>query len=359
MRTLFVLMSLSNFALANNAPWLSTLRQKDTKTCVWESVAISGQVETLASFPNTCAGATVVRAKSGKHALVQFGGNRPDGNDVAGPGSKPPFKEAAARGTGELWLVKLDVPKAQTERLIPPGETKFDVVGFDDKDNVIGLSVMTLPRKLKVTKAKDKEGETVDRFQFNNKSYQMPEVTQGVRALAQALKYVAKNKWVEVETAPTTTAWDFGAGVAELKIAKQWEKDANPEGGWTEKSNDSIPALIAGLVKHTPQGSDSGTENWKVMESSNKNHGHLAIWQEVGEFRNDSGLLVYSAPAGKEFLPLPKIDYNRSVRPKITFRSDYCLIVTSGTASHPRVYDMRTGELVHKSDDRFSVSFWE
>ncbi len=302
----------------------------------------------------------MVIAKSRKSALIQFGGTRPDGDGVARPGyPEPPFKKAVARGTVELWRVKLGPPRATVEKLSPPADTKFDLVGFDDKDNVVGLKVTPLPPKLKVIKAKDKEGEIVERFQFNHRSYQMPEVTQGIRALAQALRLEATGKWLEFETAPTTIAWDYGAGVAELKIAKQWYRDANPEGGWTEKSNESIPELIAGLVKHTPEDSESGTDNWKVMRSSKKNHGHLAIWQEVGEFRNDSGLIVFLAPLAKEFLPLPKIDYNRSIQPKITFRGDHCLITTSGTLSHPRLYDMRTGRLAFRSDDVFSVRFWE
>jgi hypothetical protein len=112
------------------------------------------------------------------------------------------------------------------------------------------------------------------------------------------------------------------------------------------------------LTKHTPKDAENGTDNWKVMESSKKDHGHPAIWQETGEFRDDSGLIVYLAPSKKEFLPLPQIDYNRSVLPKITFRGDYLLVVTSGTFSHPRLYNMRNGELIFRSDDIFSVSFW-
>lgn len=338
----------------------SAFRQATANSCVWEtgSPETPDKMTVVANLTGRCAGA--VPSWSKDRAVVSLPADVHDGSFTSFGYPKASLKPVqTARGKAEIWVIDLKAtpPQATLLPTLPPGN--FQRAGVTIEGRVLALTMVPLPETLKpetetVTK---KDGSKVDTYKFQGHTYEFHADGEGIREVAFAYEWDGKSGWKEVETKPTTSGWDY-AGMADVLEADQkiaW--CAPPKRETASDSRDLDPAKDAPLIKSLPVKAPNGGKDGSWVLETHPGLGDVVTHFVQFEFVHRTGLALFRKPGAKDFTPLPDLGFTAGDLTRATRAGNRYLVASDGLGRRPRIYDLTTGALVFKADDRMSAAF--
>lgn len=302
----------------------------------------SGASADLALFSQGCVGGRVYWAPDASRALIWF-----DPATVYSHGygsataSKPRYVEETPDPNAVSRFLLVTVATGEVRTLpAPTGPGEINRVGLDGSGRVLALTLENL-----------EDGRIVDgAVQVDGQAIAIPQDQEGLPALAHALSLEGE-RWKRIESAATTTGWDYAGGTGVLPAARglgQSSVELLSSRGGLEPL---LPEQAAVLATQRPAnlGSDDGEWGRTLNEGA-----PLFVWQVVGEFTHFTGLMRW----GESPAPLPGLEFTDGELVGLQIRGPLILVAGSVVGTHPRLYDARTRRLVFSSDEARAVTFW-
>lgn len=322
------------------APGVLSVFEPAKDQCEWRRVDVATKRSVVvANFPGACVGARVSWSPDGLTAAVWFDPKRVQsagigGSDIGAPGYPDEAADAAAKGR----LFTVQVVTGLVKPLALPA-VEIDELGVNAKGDVVVLSLEELSEAAMAAK----------KITVDEKEFALAPVTEGMPALAHAWRWTGA-AWTRFETVQTTTGWDFGLGVRELKaMASFGPRSSDLLETHPGQSSEVEDAMLKQLATFAPK---KGDGTWTASGAAGTRAFAYVI---TAEFGYTTGLIVFEAPA----LGLAK-GIGFSDGELVALRNDGpFLLVSSGSAgTHPRVYDRASGALRYSSDAARAVTFW-
>ena len=248
--------------------------------CEWRRVdTATKKAVVVASFPGSCRGASVSWSSDGTTAAVWFDpklvqSSGYGGSDVGAPGHPDETPDPAAKD--RLYSVKIATGAVKE---FPRPSAEVDELGVTPKGEVLALSLETLGDAAMAA------GKTT----VDGKDFALKPVEEGLPALAHAWQ-LSGTSWTRVETAQTTTGWDYGRGVSELEAEATFGPrsvkllETHPgEAGEVDE------ATQAKLKAFAPK---KGDGSWAALGAAGT---RAFTWVITAEFGYTTGLLVFEA----------------------------------------------------------------
>ncbi len=333
-------------ALAHAQPQLS-LFKPDGGNCVWyrmvpgmvPGTAPGGQPVPVARFKESCRPVSVSVSSDATRAVVWFHHESMAGT-VGGPGYPPSRFHDRVPETAKDAIYQITIAAQKVTPLPLPKIGRLSEIWIAGKN----LFAATLDEDPK-----------------------LPSAEEGIPALARAFRLNEKLQWEIAETAATTTGWDYAQGVSTLKLVQESRasremKDSDRRKTLDEPKDESklVPQYLPALKKFLPPAlaqSKEDSEAWFLYLDPSKSPRSLFVWQAVGEFAHDTGMIIFLKDKQLSFPE--KLGYTASDLTSLAVRKGFLLITVAGNDTHPRLYDLTTGKLLFHADDVYGVSFWD
>lgn len=308
--------------------------------CDWKRVdPVAKTSAVVASFPGSCVGARVAWSKDGAKAAVWFDPKLVQtasigGSEIGAPGypDEAPDEKAKPRlfsvtpATGQAQALPLPAFALEDFGVGPAGEVL--VLSLDEVDD-----------------AAVKAGTTT----VDGEPFKLEPVEDGLVALAFAWR-LERGAWARVETAQTTTGWDYGRGVGQLAVNETLGARSTellrtlagaldgPDAATLEKLKGLAPAV--------------GEGDWAVLGPFGE---RAFVWTVMGEFPHTTGHLVFEAePASKA----TGAGFTAGELVAVKREGPFVLLSSGHAGAHPRLYDARTKALLFSSDTARAATFW-
>ncbi len=175
--------------------------------------------------------------------------------------------------------------------------------------------------------------------------------SEGIPVLVHAWSF-EDGAWKRIETANSTTGWDYGLGVRILEAGHLAFRSAEVLVSQVQGDGESAPEILAGLARFAPQAKPSDSSGWVRFGSGDT---WLEIWEVSGEFAHTTGLAAFLDRERKPVKP-PGWPFTGKDFVSYTWRGPYLLAAEADSGARPRLY--RGGKLVWSSDSARTVTFW-
>lgn len=327
------------------APSLLSVFEPVDAGCEWRAVEPVKRAQvTLSAFPGTCVGARVAWSNDAGAAVVWFDPQHvQEAGYFAQTASKPgyPEEKVDAQATPRAFLVDVRVGTSATLPLpaAAPGHELQELgVGAD------GAPLALFEEAL--TDEVQKQGKVT----VGAQSFDLTGITEGLPALAHAHRF-ASGRWTRVETALTTTGWDYAQGVRALdafgRLGPRSTELASPHA-----QGDVVDgATLKALKRLSPKKAGAGDGEWIFLGAGGA---RLYVWEISGEFAYTTGLVAAGTPPK----PLPQLGFTDGELVSIRTSQRYVLVTASDVGAHPRLYAMPDATLLYSSDTARGVTFW-
>lgn len=336
-RGFFLIMALLP-GLAHAQPQLS-LFKADGSDCVWSRMVPDGKTVAVARFKESCRPVSVSVSSDATRAVVWFHHESMAGT-MGGPGYPPSRFHDRVPETAKDAVYQVAMASQKVIPLPLPQIGRLSEVWIAGKD----LFAATL-----------------------DENPELPSAEEGIPALAHAFRLNEKLQWKIAETAATTVGWDYAQGVSTLKLVQESRanremKDSDRRKALDEPKGESklVPQYLPALKKFLPPAlaqSKEDSESWFLYLAPSRSPRSLFVWQAVGEFAHDTGMIIFLKDKQLSFPE--KLGYAASDLTSLAVRKGFLLITVAGDNTHPRLYDLTTGKLLFQADDVYGVSFWD
>lgn len=306
--------------------------------CLWRRIDVSsGTSAVVASLPGSCRGGRMAFSTNAGLAVVWFDPRTVQsaglgGSDIGPPGYADETVDETA--SARLFLVTLSTG---TVKPLPLPKFAIETLGLDAQGRVLALS-LDLVNETDVI-----DGKTL----VDGKPIAVDFPAEGLRALAHAWRFEGDG-WKRVETAQTTTGWDYGLGVAALDASKTLGPHSTELLDTHAPDAELDDATTKRLTMVAPKG-DGTWGSWGTAGS------RLFAWLVTAELTYSTGFVVLEAAAMR---PAPQLGFSAGELAAIRTRGRFGLVSSRQAGTHPRVYDLNQGTLVWSSDSARAVSFW-
>ena len=256
-----------------------------------------------------------------------------------------------AEGTpARAWSVKLPNGPAEAFTL-PKVAGKIENVVFSRTNRPTVLALHDSFASDGPKEGQDAKGRFM---RYEGKVVRMPDPeTEGVLAMAHAYT-LDGGTWKRVESKPTTTGWDYGAGVDALKIAEDLYPSSRSMRNMRERIGEvENAALLKRQDALKPKAVDRDGEGGQVTTSA----GPVWVWREQGEFLHETSLIAWGDPKRPTLLP-GLAAANSDVRFVAVQPRDNFVLVTDNDGRYPRLYDVATKKRVWAADAVFGATLW-
>jgi hypothetical protein len=288
----------------------------------------SNQAVTLAEMPGDCTGARMSWSYDLQKAVVWFDPIlRQEGWWDWPHWPKYKYPPESYKGCRER-IFKVDIPNKTVGAvtLLPGDPVSFDQkeIGFTRNGELIGL---TLTGDIKT-----KDGLTAQAFRWR------------------------KGKWLVFDQHPVVETDIYGnGGINSLKGFDQLGPRSlgmlcgDLDSGYVEDSE-----TLKRLKKEEPPGLDPDTDHfWYKVKSD-----YGAIYVLTYNMRETFGTGFIRLDRGGKLIPLSDLGFMLGDSTAMNVKGPYLLVASVWGGCHPRVYDLRTGGLVFKSDIARATVFW-
>ncbi len=302
----------------------------------------SGASADLALFSQGCVGGRVYWAPDASRALVWFDPRAVYTHGYGSANASPPRYEAETPdfATASRFLLVTLATGEVRELPAPAGPGELERVGLDGGGRILALTLESLEEDRIVGGAVQVDGQAVA----------IPEGEEGLPALAHALSLEGE-AWRRIESAATTTGWDYAGGTGVLQAARGLGQSSvellSSRGGLEPLLPEQ--AVVLATQRPANLGPDDGEWGRTLNEGA-----PLFAWQVVGEFTHFTGLMRWGEPPA----PLPGLEFTDGELVGLQLRGPLILVAGSEVGTHPRLYDARTRRLVFSSDEARAVTFW-
>lgn len=317
--------------LAAQTAYVSCLVPKGTG-CDWIKIALpGGQKEVLANFPCPNYGARVSWKSDLEEAVVWFDPGTYLSVGQSGYGQAKPGYETEEMPDFKSRLYRVDL-KDKTLQSIPfPVNPEYgpDEIAYTAKGELAAFDT-------RGPEPKRKSSDDID------------------NATARAF-HLIKGKWTLFEEKPTTAEECDAVGIDALDSAK----NLGPGTVGLLRPHDDGEVVqekpvLRRLEKFQPKDMARDAGEWRKMTTD---YGPIYVLDmSLDVYAFTSGLVVMELNG--KMVPLPDEGFTEGDMVGLLIQGPYLLVASSGSGCHPRVYDLRTGELVFKSDAARATVFW-
>ncbi len=302
--------------------------------CVWLKIGLpDGKKETLAEFPCANYGARVSWKPGLKEAVAWFD---PGTYLMAGYGGsdfhlpKPGYKDEEFPNFKSM-LYRVDLAQKTIKPVPFPGKATAepDDIAYTAKGDLAAFdSAGPEPKK---QSSDDIDNATARAFRFK------------------------KGKWVEFEEKPTTAEECDAAGINALDAVKNvGPRTVQLLEGHSGGDNVEEKAVLRRLKKAQPKVLHPDSGEWTLI---NTPYGPVYLYDiNLGDYAFSSGLFFMEIKG--QLVTPPDEGFTGGDVVAVQIRGPYLLVASSNCGCHPRVYDLRTGELVFKSNTARATVFW-
>jgi hypothetical protein len=322
--------------------------------CEWLRVDPSAHKSaTVASFDGGCKGARVSFSPDLRKALVWFDPTLVftsgySSTDASASGFNPEKPTPGARNR----LFEVTIASGEVRPVpFPSVAGTVTEIGYDAQ-GIIATALRSLSEEERA-----KDSITVD-----GQELAFDKELEGLPALAYAWRPSADGAWKHVEVKATSEGADLSLGVGVLKASPKGPESTElltshprvlDEEPTPEQISRLLPLVPPNLVeKVKTEGMPEG-DGW-VRGSTPA--GAFYAWQVTGEFAHTTGHLVLER--GGQLYPVKDLRFTDGDLVGIDVRGAFLLVASANVGSHPRLYDLRTGERVFSSEDARAVTFW-
>jgi hypothetical protein len=313
--------------------------------CQWVRLdPVAKRREVLAAIEGPCEGALVAFQKGGPKALFRFDPYAVYSSSYGAPGlPKTGFPEEKPIEGMKPRLYEVDGATGKVQALPEPAPGQLEDFGYNPKGEAIALTGETSDPKIV------KEGGK-EFLEFEGKKYPVNEGGEGLPQIVHAFR-LNGTSWELIETKASNSGADYSIGVRALDassdLAERTPDLLTPHTGGDEIKQ---PALLAKLTAILP------AEDRDVWVSLTDAAAPVYVYQVSGEFIYSTGVVRFQD--GESLVAPAELGYTQADFIAALSRGDYLLIAASRIGAHPRLYNVKTRELVYKSDTARAAAFW-
>lgn len=327
-----------------SAPSTLSLLEPVGDTCEWRTRAPSGTTTTLATLPGSCGGARIAWSPDTSKALVWFDPSHLQRSGYSAEfSSKPGFPDEPDDPAPKPRALRVDVRTGAVTPLPMPPTRDVDELAE------LGLGADGVPLAL-MTETLQEDAANTPSLTVDGQTFDLSELHEGAPALARAFRF-ERDRWTRVETALTTTGWDYALGVRALKAfealgPRSAELSVSRIGG--DAADD---AEVAALNKLLPPKVTADDGAWVFIGAGGA---RVYVWEVSGEFAHSTGLIASGAPPVK----LTELGFTDGDLVAVRPSGAHVLITEGDVGTHPRLYTFPGAKRVFASDTARAVTFW-
>jgi len=306
----------------------------------------------VASFDGDCKGARIAWSADGQKALVWFDPALVQTAGYSAANASPPAypdEQPAAGASPRLYEVTIASGEVRPVRF-PSVEGELRDIGYKGAD-AVALAIRALTPE-------QAQGD----LRVDGQAVTLPE-GDGMPAVAQAYRLEKDGQFKRVEVKGTREGAEGAAGIGALDAASglgprstelldSHLSDEGPEPTEEQRAKlqPLVPAPLVETVKASglPEGTD-----WAHGVTP---AGSFYVWQITGDTAHTTGHLVFEREG--QFSPVKDLGFTDGELVSVTARGPFVLIAAERVGTHPRLYDLRTGKQVFKSDTARATTFW-
>ncbi len=333
---------------------LSLLEPRDGK-CQWSRVDPAAQKRAVvASFEGDCKGARIAWSGDLRKALVWFDPELVQTAGYFAKGASPagyPDETPTPGATHRMYEVTVSSGEV---RPVPVPTVEGELLGMGYKGaDLIALSLKSLSEEQVAQGSVTIDGQTLA----------FEEGMEGLPALAYAYRVDKDGQSKRVEVKATSQGADLSLGVSVLDASRgqgprsveMLESHMRNEGPAVDEAQRTklLPLVPAALVEKVKAEGMPEEAQWV---RGGGQAGTFYVWEVSGEFAHTVGHLVFEV--GGQLSPAKELGFTEGDLVAVNTRGPFLLVAAERVGSHPRLYDVRTGKLVFRSDGARATTFW-
>jgi hypothetical protein len=341
-------------ASAPTASTLSLLEPREGR-CQWLRVdPLSQKRVTVASFEGDCKGARIAWSSDLRQALIWFdphwlqsaGYFSRDASPAGYPDEKP-----TPNSRPRLYEVTLDSGKTR-ELPLPSLEGELRTFGYKGTE-LLALSIQEIPQEQQGQRSITVDGQVLT----------FDEGLEGIRALASAWRIGEAGPPQRVEVKTTTVGADLSLGISALDAARNLgprstellEAHLRNQGPAPTEAQLAalLPLVPAPMAKKVQTKEGAGEVSWAHGVTP---AGSFYVWEIIAEFAYTTGHVVFET--GGRLHLAPDLGFTDGDLVSVSSQGTFVLVSASNVGTHPRLYDLRSGQQVFRSDTARAVTFW-
>ena len=327
------------------APSTLSLLEPGDGGCAWKTLdPATSTTTTLVTFPGTCVGGKLAWSPDAGSALAWFDPQHlQHAGYAASSASKPGFGDETADETATPRLYAIDFQRfTVTPVAFPPTPESHSL-------DELGVGADGAPLALFVENLSDAE-EKQKSVTRNGQTFDFSDVHDGLPAIAHAFRF-SGGAWKRVESAATTTGWDYALGIQALEAFQTLGprsdelSSSNAQGdAATDEEKKALQPLVPAKA-----GPDDG--EWIFVGAGGA---RVYVWEVAAEFAYTTGLLATGTPPRS----LPLQGFTDGDMVSVRTSGPWLLVTASDVGTHPRLFALPQGKAVFTSDTARAVTFW-
>lgn len=324
--------------------------------CQWLRLEPVGQKRAVvASFEGDCKGARISWSANLDKALIWFDPSwvraaryfSSEASPQAYPDEEP--TEGAPHRLYEVTVASGEVRKVSA----PAVEGTLQDIGYKGAD-LVALSLAPLS---------EEQSQAEGPITIDGQSITFEEDLEGEPAIAYAYRLDPEGQWKRVEVTGTSHGSGLSLGVgalvaavghgprsADMLRAQLAEEAPELTEAQLEKLLPLVPAPLVEKVRA------EGLEPFGSWAHGATPAGSFYVWQVTGDEAYTAGHIVFEREGALKLAE--GLGFRDSDLVAVSSRGPFLMVSAERVGTNPRLYDLRTGQLVFRSDTARSATFW-